>query len=379
MSGTEPHSPAKISHSAEIPAKIGPYEVLAELGAGAHARVFRVAGEDGRELALKLLREAPAAGSAAARRFDRELEAYARIEHEGLLALVDEGTDGAGRRFLVTPLVSGTTLRALVGGNARGLGPEVVELLVPPLCEALAALHAAGFTHRDLKPDNVMLGRDGRVVLLDFGLALHHDHSRLTDDDVVVGSVPYMSPEQIEGGDVGPPSDIWSLGVLAYELCSGERPFARERQSEEVAAILRGVPTPLEQADARVGQALSGFVARCLTREARERPADGSIAREMAQSFDSAALDASARRVALARLCKNPRVERERFDSARVRSLCARARKLIDTDEAFAALDALDRALAYDPQNAEALALVDRAASAGASRTDVPRTTAPRP
>ncbi|HJL19793.1 MAG TPA: protein kinase [Sandaracinaceae bacterium LLY-WYZ-13_1] len=333
---------------------LGPYTLLETVGEGGFARVHRVVA-DGRELALKvLLPEAAARDPKAHARFEREIRALERVRHPHLIELVDHGVDPARGPWLVTPLVTGVTLRDL-GGR---LCPEAALLLLEPVAAALGALHEAGLVHRDLKPENVMVTPLGEVVLVDLGLALADAHSRLTEAGAVTGSVPYMSPEQIEGEAIGPSSDVWSWAVTFYELVAGRRPFERERPGEELASILAGPLEPLAERERRVSPALGALIDRCLSRDPFARPADGAALAELLAPH-LAAVPRAERKAERTAVVTDPPGYPARVAPRLVRELADRARERAAAGRPLEAIRVLDRALAYDPDADEVVALLD--------------------
>ena len=229
---------------------MGSYQLRERVGEGGFARVYHATGPAG-DVAIKVLAAVDGAlEPAMIARFEREIETLAKVRHPSLVSLLDHGVDPSRGPYLVMPLLVGLTLRDLIPKD--GLGPEAALRLLTPVVQAMGALHAAGLVHRDLKPENVIVSPRGEVTLVDLGLALGIEQSRLTQTGAVAGSVPYMAPEQIDGAAPRAESDVWSLGVLLYELVVGRRPFARDRAGEEVAAILAGRFDGLAERDRRV-------------------------------------------------------------------------------------------------------------------------------
>lgn len=348
------------------PRRIGAY-VLAEcVGVGGHARVYRATTPDGLEVAVKLLGSGGAQDPGAIRRFEREIEVVAALRHPGLIRLIDHGVDSEHGPYMVTSFVHGPTVREV--GRGHRLCPEAALVLLQALAGPLSALHGAGIIHRDIKPENIILDRFGALTLIDLGLALAVDHSRITEEGVVAGSLPYMSPEQIEGHPLSPASDMWSVGILAYEWICGERPFARERPGEEVAAILAGRHVPLIDADRRVSAELSELVESCLEQDPANRPKDASeLLRRVAALFDWTTPDEVQKECAWL-LCGADDYA-GRIAPYRVADLTARATAKIEQGDSFAALAILDRALAYSPTDTRVLSLVDQATGANTGKS----------
>ncbi len=337
--------------------RLGPYELLDPIGEGGFARVYRVR-RDGEELAAKVLAATASAEPAAVERFEREIEVLRGIKHPNLIELVDHGVDDERGPYMITRLITGMTLRELAAG--RPLAPEAALLLIEPVLRALTAMHAVALVHRDIKPENVMVTPLGDVVVVDLGLALHGAHSRLTEAGSVTGSVPYMAPEQIEGGAIAPSTDVWAVGVMLYELVAGKRPFQRQRAGEELASILAATHEPLARVEPRVSSELDDFVERCLAREPEARFRDAASALEaLEQCFDW--ITPRQMRAERAAVITDPGRYGERAAERRVALSCDQARELIARGEDFEALRILDCALSYRPDDERVLALVARA------------------
>ena len=261
-------------------AHLGPYKILAALGAGGMGEVYRARDSRlGRDVAIKVLPAALASSPDRLARLEREARAVAALNHPNIVVLHSiEESDGT--RFLTMELVEGRSLVTLVA--AGGLpGAQLLDIAIP-LAEALVAAHEKGVVHRDLKPANVMLTRDGRVKVLDFGLA------KLTPSDIdqllsktvampisesgqVVGTAPYMAPEQIRGESVDARTDLFAFGILAYELATGERPFKGRVFADVSSAILRDEPVPLANLRPDLPADFDRIVRRCLMKDPRAR------------------------------------------------------------------------------------------------------------
>ena len=344
--------------SAPAAGSIGPYRIVRTLGSGGWSTVYEVVAPDGAHVALKRL----AAGLAptALARFRREVESLHRIAHPGVLRLLDAGVDG-GAPYLVTPMVTGTSLRQLLG---RGpLGVEGALAIVLAAADAVAAIHAAGLVHRDLKPENLMLTATGEVVVIDLGLALGPEHSRHTAEDTLTGSVPYMSPEQIDDRAPSPASDVWALGVVLYEAIAGRRPFERARQSEEVAAILAGRYPRLGERAPGCPDELERLVAACLAAAPAQRPADAAALAAMLVPLVDWTAPASLADER-ARLLADPIGHAWAIRAARVAVAVRDAERALAAGDRFAATRAVERGLAYAPDEPVLRALVERVMAA---------------
>jgi eukaryotic-like serine/threonine-protein kinase len=254
--------------------QLGPYQVVSPLGAGGMGEVYRAKDTRlGREVALKILPSHVAAEPARRARFEQEARAVAALNHPNIVSVFDIGETG-GISFIVTELIDGTSLRD-VSLNTRKIADVAAQV-----AEGLAAAHRAGITHRDLKPDNIMLTPDGRVKILDFGLAKVMPKGSgpgaeaetaiisNTQTGVVMGTVGYMSPEQVRAKPLDPRSDIFSFGLVFYELLANEHPFLRESSAEVMAAIVREEP---EDLPANISPALAEIIGHCLEKEPANR------------------------------------------------------------------------------------------------------------
>jgi serine/threonine protein kinase/tetratricopeptide (TPR) repeat protein len=262
--------------------RLGAYEIVSPLGAGGMGEVFRARDTRlGREVAIKVLPEAVAAHADRLARFEREAKSVAALNHPNVVTLyaIEEAN---GVRFLAMELVDGQALDRLVTPGGLPLA-RVLDLAVP-LADALAAAHERGVVHRDLKPANVMVTRDGRVKVLDFGLAKSHAAEPLSDETQaatvlapistvgqVVGTVPYMAPEQIRGEPADARTDLFSLGILLYELLTGRRPFGGATTADVSSAILRDPPAPVRAVRADLSPDLERIVGRCLEKDPERR------------------------------------------------------------------------------------------------------------
>jgi eukaryotic-like serine/threonine-protein kinase len=261
--------------------RLGPYEVIGPLGAGGMGEVYRARDTRlDREVAVKVLPERLAQSPEALSRFEREAKTLAALSHPNLLAIHDFGTE-QGVSFAVMELLDGETLRSRLTRSALGWR-EAAEIGVA-LAEGLAAAHSRGIVHRDLKPENVILTADGRVKILDFGLSRRdpvsstQDRSRLvtmtqhTEPGTVMGTVGYMSPEQVSGQAGDARSDIFSMGCVLYEMVTGARAFSGTSGVETLAAILRDDPPDAALLKRGLPSDLARIVGHCLAKKPDQR------------------------------------------------------------------------------------------------------------
>jgi eukaryotic-like serine/threonine-protein kinase len=259
---------------------LGPYEVLGPVGAGGMGEVYRARDTRlDRDVALKILPERVAGHPEALSRFEREAKAVAALSHPNILAIHDYGRDG-DVTYVVMELLDGESLRAALANGALP-ARKAVDYAVQ-VAHGIAAAHEKGIVHRDLKPDNLFVTRDGRVKVLDFGLATREPLpeqdstgsptlSRHTDPGVALGTVGYMSPEQVRGAHVDHRSDIFALGCVLYEMLAGRRAFARANAPETMSAILRDDIPEWPETGRHVPEALDRLVRRCLEKKPEER------------------------------------------------------------------------------------------------------------
>ena len=264
------------------------YRVIERVGEGGMGVVYRARDTQlDRDVALKFMVRAGGVNGDAADGLLREARTLAALNHPNILTIHDIGDTG-GVPFLVLEWVAGGSMAGL---HSRPFSPEEFMRVALPVADALAAAHAHGIVHRDVKPGNVLLCADGRVKLADFGLAKFHDRDAdVTRTGTVAGTIAYMSPEQASGSDAGPASDVFSFGVLTYELLTGTAPFRGDSPGGVIAAILAGRHTFIQDTGIAVPAALASVVERCLRRHPDERYPDGNA---LAQALRHATSDAA--------------------------------------------------------------------------------------
>jgi Tol biopolymer transport system component len=261
--------------------RFGPYEVVALIGSGGMGEVYRARDTRlGRDVAIKVLPAEFAAEPERLRRFELEARAVAALSHPNILAIHDVGTHEA-IPYLVTELLEGESLRDRL--KTGGLTVRKAVETAVQIAQGLAAAHEKGIVHRDLKPANVFITKDGHVKILDFGLAkLVRPRSAVepaqastvveaTEAGTTLGTVAYMSPEQIRGQSVDHRTDIFSFGCVLYEMLSGRRAFSEDTAADTMTAILAKDPEPLSGTGREVPPVLQGIVSRCLEKNPQDR------------------------------------------------------------------------------------------------------------
>ena len=257
--------------------RLGPYEVIALLGSGGMGDVYKARDTRlDRIVAVKRLRADLAARPEGRLRFEREARAISALNHPHICTLFDVG-EQEGVDYLVMELVEGETLAARLRRGALSI-PDAMEYAAQ-MADALAAAHRRGFVHRDIKPANIMITPAG-VKLLDFGLAgLRADHGwlggltaeALTAEGVLIGTVQYMAPEQLQGLPVDARADIFALGAVLYEMLTGRRAFERDSAAQSVAAVLESDPSPVEEVRPDVPRPLAWAIGQCLAKDRDRR------------------------------------------------------------------------------------------------------------
>src|SRR5271170_1522378 len=260
--------------------KLGPYEIVSLLGAGGMGEVYRARDSRlKRDVAVKVLPQATSLDPERLRRFEQEALATAALNHPNILAVFDIGTN-EGSPYVVSELLEGETLRERLRSGTIALRKTLDYAL--QIAHGLAAAHEKGIVHRDLKPENLFLTKDGRVKILDFGLAKltqaeSGDHTSLptmthvTEVGTVLGTAGYMSPEQVRGVAVDARSDIFSFGAILYEMISGKRAFHRDTAADTMSAILKEDPPDFAETNRNVSPALERIVQHCLEKSPEQR------------------------------------------------------------------------------------------------------------
>jgi len=261
--------------------KLGPYEILAPIGAGGMGEVYKAKDERlKRDVAIKVLPVSFSADPDRLRRFEQEAQAAGALNHPNITAVYDIGQhDGAP--YVVQELLEGETLRAELAGG-RFSQRKAIDC-AQQLAHGLAAAHEKGIVHRDLKPENVFVTKDGRIKILDFGLAkLTHQEvgsqatslptaTAGTEPGVVLGTLGYMAPEQVRGKPADARSDIFSFGAILYEMLSGQRAFRGDSAADTMSAILKEDPPDLSVTNQSISPGLERIVRHCLEKNPERR------------------------------------------------------------------------------------------------------------
>jgi len=275
-----------------VGARLGAYEIVAQLGAGGMGEVYRARDTRlDRDVALKVLPAHLATDEAARSRFEREAKAIAALSHPNILAVYDVGrlrpegapaSQGGDVAFVVMELLEGETLRKRMTDAGSALPIRKVTQIGIEIAQGLAAAHEKQIVHRDIKPENIFVASDGRVKILDFGLARQvpspsssttdaATQIQQTDPGTVMGTVGYMAPEQVKAATVDHRADIFALGCVLYEMASGRRPFVRDTAAETMTAILREDPPDLVRDSGAIPAAFEPIVRHCLEKRPEER------------------------------------------------------------------------------------------------------------
>jgi eukaryotic-like serine/threonine-protein kinase len=291
-------------------ATLGPYEIVSLLGRGGMGEVYRARDPRlGREVAIKVLPAAFAADPDRLRRLEREARAAAALNHPNIVTVYSVEESGTVR-FLVMELIEGTSLALAI--PKHGLTVDQLLTIAIPLTDAIAAAHGKGITHRDLKPANIMIGagdHKGRVKVLDFGIARLDEASQpyastataaatLTIEGHAFGTVAYMSPEQAAGTHVDARSDLFSLGVILYEMATGQRPFSGDTNVTMLSSILKDTPPAVTTVNRAMPSELARIIRHCLVKDPARRYQIAADLRneleELKHDLDSGSLAVSA-------------------------------------------------------------------------------------
>jgi tetratricopeptide (TPR) repeat protein/TolB-like protein/predicted Ser/Thr protein kinase len=305
-----PPSPAPISDSALRTVQLFPqgtllggrYQILRVLGEGGMGAVYQARDRElDRVIALKVIRPELAGNPAILQRFKQELILARHVTHKNVVRIYDLG-EADGIKFITMEYIDGEDLRILLRERGKFSPAEAVKVMVQ-VCRALDAAHAEGVIHRDLKPQNVMRDAQGRIVVMDFGLARSLEATGMTQTGALVGTLEYMSPEQALGGELDQRSDLFALGLIFYELLTGKLPYKADTALASLMKRTQERAVPASQIDTSVPKPLSAIVSRCLERDPNHRY---HSAREVLQQLEAWETNPGISPSALARMASSP-------------------------------------------------------------------------
>ena len=341
---------------AKIPER---YKLIEEVGQGGMAIVYRA--QDAtlkREVEIKVLHQHLAADTESKARLEREAQAVAKLRHDNILEIFDYSGLDSPSAYIVTEFIDGQTLKQFL--TARTLRyPEVAALIAMEVCGALAHAHSVGVLHRDVKPENVMVRKDGLLKLMDFGIAQVLDLERMTVTGQLLGSPAYMAPEIIEGKQLDFRTDVFSVGIMLYLLATGSLPFSGKNPHEVLRRITEGKFPDPRLVGRGVDQALSRIITRALARRPEDRYPDvGPLAVELQAYLDDAGLGEV--RAELRLFFADPDVYEATMPRRLAGSLTAAATRHLGAKRSAKALELWNRVLAFDPKNAVVSAALRR-------------------
>jgi len=342
--------------STPLPAR---YRIIEEVGQGGMAVVYRARDEKlSREVAVKVLHAHLLAEPESKARLEREARAVAKLNHDGILQVFDYSSEDATSSYIVTEFIDGQTLKQFLT-NRRLPVPELAALIVIALGEALCHAHALGIIHRDVKPENVMVRKDGVLKLMDFGVAQVVDLERMTVTGQILGSPAYMAPEVLDGRTLDFRSDVFSVGVMLYQMATGVLPFTGKNPHEVLRRVSEG-----RYADPRtVNRVVSDQLARVIARAMARRPEDryatlGEMLDELRGYTGDAGL--SQPREELRQFLTDPEEYEKGLVARMVSALVASGLREQAARHRARALELWNRALAFEPDNQAVLAELRR-------------------
>jgi len=261
------------------------YEIVRPLGSGGVADVYLAHDEVlDRDVALKMLNRERSGDEEFVERFRREARSAAALSHPNIVSIYDRGESEDGSCYISMEYLPGGTLKDRISRDGR-LSPSVAAEVAIQISEALGAAHERGVIHRDIKPQNVLVTRSGDVKVVDFGIARAESDTSMTQTNLVMGTAAYMSPEQATGGEAGPRGDLYSLGVVMYEMLNGVLPFGGD---DPVAVAMKHVNVPLrppKEVAPDIPESMNSLVARLLAKDPNDRPANaGALVDELRRS-----------------------------------------------------------------------------------------------
>ena len=311
-----------------------------------------------REVAVKVLHPHLAAHDEARHRFEREAHAVAKLRHENILEIYDYSGRESADSYIVTEFIKGRTLRSFIADHQMAF-PEIAALIVVEVCRALAHAHGLGVLHRDVKPENIMIRDDGVLKLMDFGIAQIVDSHRMTVTGQLLGSPAYMSPEHVEGRPLDFRTDVFSVGILLYQLATGELPFKGRNPHEILKRIAECRYLDARVVNPLVADRLNGIIKRALARLPDERYADVSLLLDDLMRF-LAECDLTEPHKELKRFFDKPLPYEQALRQRLIAAFTRHGKEELAAKHTARALELWNRVLTIDPANDEVLRFIDR-------------------
>jgi serine/threonine-protein kinase len=335
------------------------YRIIEEVGQGGMAVVYRAQDETlRREVAVKVLHPHLLAEAESRARLQREARAVAKLNHDGILQIFDYSGDDAQSSFIVTEFIDGQTLKQFLA-NRKLPVPELAALIVLEVGSALAHAHSLGIIHRDIKPENVMVRKDGAIKLMDFGVAQVVDLERMTVTGQILGSPAYMAPEVLDGKTLDFRSDIFSVGVMLYQMATGALPFSGKNPHEVLKRIAEGRFADPRTVSPRVSDHLAKVIARSLARDPNDRyPRLSLMLDDLRVYVADAGLEDV--REELGRYLTGPEAYEKGLDCRLATALVASGQREHAAGHTARSLELWNRALALEPENPTVLAELRR-------------------
>jgi serine/threonine-protein kinase len=341
---------------AKIPER---YRLLREVGQGGMAVVYRAVDETlKREVAIKILHQHLASEPESKARLEREAQSVAKLHHENILEIFDYSGPDSPSSYIVTEFIDGETLKDFLAAHPIGY-PEVAALVAVEIGGALAHAHAAGIIHRDVKPENVMIRKDGVLKLMDFGIAQVVDLQRMTVTGQLLGSPAYMAPELIEGKPLDFRTDVFAVGIMLYQLATGTLPFAGKNPHEVLRRIVEGKFPDPRTLNRRVSDGMARVLGRALARRPDDRYTTlDRLTADLREHLAEAGLTDIKRE--LATYFADPAAYEAALGPRLAAALSATAEAALKAGRKGKAIEAWNRVLAFDPENAGVLAALRR-------------------
>jgi tRNA A-37 threonylcarbamoyl transferase component Bud32 len=337
------------------------YRLLQEVGHGGMAVVYKA--EDTtlhREVAVKVLHPHLAGQEESRARLQREAHAVAKLRHENILEIFDYSGPDSAESYIVTEFIHGRTLKSFMVEHPLPF-PELAEMIASEVARALEHAHQFGVIHRDVKPENVMIRDDGLIKLTDFGIAQIVDKERMTVTGQLLGSPAYMAPEHVEGRPLDFRTDVFAVGILTYQLATGELPFRGKNPHEVLKRIAECKFAPADSVNPLVGKRLGRLIEKALAREPDDRFADvADMRRELIEDLADVGVDDP--RQTLRGYFADPKGWAHNFRPRLVAALTATGRERAAAGRTAAALELWGRALCLEPKDVALRGLVDRVA-----------------